>query len=174
MASLTSLLGQGQLASLQILGGSRATTAVGQSSRSRVVVMSASPCIKQRDVEPETSGRRTMLMSTLLMAGSLLAVGQSEAAMQKIEGGKRETQEAFTRGITEPSNLSAAKSNTIQESARSNAQASGGVILGAAKDTPRGAYRTSQTTDEKTSEPGVTKMSQPENLLKKRAEAAGQ
>lgn len=81
-----------------------------------------------QDVEPETSGRRTMLMSTLLMAGSLLAVGQSEAAMQKIEGGKRETQEAFTRGITEPSNLSAAKSNTIQESARSNAQVMNSAI----------------------------------------------
>ncbi|KAL2608129.1 hypothetical protein R1flu_026702 [Riccia fluitans] len=170
MAGLNTLLVQGKMASLQSMGGCQAPC--GRTRTGRVVVMSATPTTpKQAEmVESESSSRRAMLVSTLAVAGSLLAVGRSDATIQKIEGRERETQEAVTRGVREPSNLSAAKSNRVQEAAKTNAQASGGLILGAPKDTPKGAYRSTQTSDESTSDPGVTKISSPTNVLKKRAE----
>ncbi|KAL3675845.1 hypothetical protein R1sor_025793 [Riccia sorocarpa] len=168
MASLNTLLSQGKMASLQLMGGCQVPS--GKTRTSRVVVMSATPTHKQAEsVESEVSSRRAILVSTLAVAGGLLAVGRSEAAIQKIEGRERETQDAVTRGVREPSALSRGKSNRVQEAAKTNTQASGGLILGAPKDTPKGAYRASQTSDESTTDPGVTKISSPTNILRKRA-----
>jgi len=109
-----------------------------------VVAVSAS----QRQWAEEESVKPISLLSTAMaLAGAaMLVAGSAEAAMQKVEGTEREEQDAVTTGIREPSRLSAAKSNTVQEGAKINTQASGGLILGAPRlDEPAGAYRSPQS-----------------------------
>lgn len=94
----------------------------------------------------ESAPKLSTLMSTAVaMAGVALLAGNADAAMQKVEGTERETQDAVTTGIREPSRFSAAKSNSVQEAGKINSQASGGLILGAPRlDEPAGAYRSPQ------------------------------
>lgn len=48
--------------------------------------------------------------------------GNADAALQKVEGTERSTQDAVTTGIKEPTKLGAGKSNTVQEGAKLNTQ----------------------------------------------------
>jgi hypothetical protein len=100
-----------------------------------------------------------------LAGAAMLVAGSAEAAMQKVEGTEREEQDAVTTGIREPSRLSAAKSNTVQEGAKINTQASGGLILGAPRlDEPAGAYRSPQSSTYGVDEAGG-KRSTPARIL---------
>lgn len=71
--------------------------------------------------------KRASLMSTAMaLAGAIIvaggAAGNADAALQKVEGTERGEQDAVTTGIREPSRLSAAKGNTVQEGAKTNTQ----------------------------------------------------
>lgn len=77
--------------------------------------------------EEEESGKRSSLLSTAMALAGVAMVatsmaGSAEAVIQKVEGTEREEQDAVTTGIREPSRLSAAKSNTVQEAGKSNTQ----------------------------------------------------
>lgn len=73
--------------------------------------------------EEESGNPMSLLSKAMALAGAaMLVAGSAEAAMQKVEGTEREEQDAVTTGIREPSRLSAAKSNTIQEGAKINTQ----------------------------------------------------
>ncbi|XP_024359587.1 uncharacterized protein [Physcomitrium patens] len=111
--------------------------------KSRVAVTAAA---SQRESAGESAPKLSTLMSTAVaLAGVALLAGNADAAMQKVEGTERETQDAVTTGIREPSRFSAAKSNSVQEAGKINSQASGGLILGAPRlDEPAGAYRSPQ------------------------------
>lgn len=60
------------------------------------------------------------LAGAIIVAGGV--AGNADAALQKVEGTERGEQDAVTTGIREPSRLSAAKGNTVQEAAKTNTQ----------------------------------------------------
>ncbi|MCO5584570.1 hypothetical protein L7F22_038500 [Adiantum nelumboides] len=118
--------------------------------------------------DAKVMGRRAAVASHLAIAGGLallMTTNGAEAAMQKVEGTRRDTQDAVTRGLREPSQLSSAKTNTVKEAGRLNTQASGGTILGAPRfEEPGGAYRSPQSQTEKS----FDKRSTPAGVLQNR------
>jgi len=135
---------------------------------SAVVAVNAAQ--RQLAEESDSSAKRSILLSTAMaLAGAAVVAGavagSAEAAIQKVEGTEREEQDAVTTGIKEPSRFSAAKSNSVQEAAKINTQASGGLILGAPRlDEPSGAYRSPQSSTYSVDEAGG-KRSTPAGIL---------
>ncbi|KAG0563559.1 hypothetical protein M758_8G039900 [Ceratodon purpureus] len=138
--------------------------------RSSAVVAVSAAQRQMGEEESDSSAKRSTLLSTAMaLAGAAMVAGavagSAEAAIQKVEGTERDEQDAVTTGIREPSRLSAAKSNTVQEGAKINTQASGGLILGAPKlDEPAGAYRSPQSSTYGVDEAGG-KRSTPAGML---------
>jgi hypothetical protein len=136
---------------------------------SAVVAVNAAQRQMAEEESASSAKRSTLLSTAMALAGAAMVAGavagSAEAAIQKVEGTEREEQDAVTTGIREPSRLSAAKSNTVQEGAKINTQASGGLILGAPKlDEPAGAYRSPQSSTYGVDETGG-KRSTPAGIL---------
>jgi len=93
--------------------------------------------------------RRGIMAAAAALSAALIGEsfsGHARADIQKVEGARRDEQDAVTQGRREPSTLGRGAGNTVQEAGRVNAQASGGTITGAPKlEKPGGAYRSPQS-----------------------------
>lgn len=90
--------------------------------------------------------RRSIMAAAAALTAALVGESMAKADIQKVEGARRDEQDAVTQGRREPSTLGRGAGNSIKESGRPNAQASGGTIIGAPKlEKPGGAYRSPQS-----------------------------
>lgn len=166
--TFSSLVPNRGIASWKSLNGQAVTMQAPVCKRSPAVV--AVNATQRQWAEEEESTKRSSLVSTAMaLAGVAMVVtsvaSSAEAAIQKVEGTERGEQDAVTTGIRERSTLSTGKGNTMMESGKGNAQASGGLMLGAPKlEEPAGAYRSPQSSTYGVDDVG-SKRSTPAGIL---------
>jgi hypothetical protein len=113
--------------------------------------------------------RRGIMAAAAALSAALIGEsfsGHARADIQKVEGARRDEQDAVTQGRREPSTLGRGAGNTVQEAGRVNAQASGGTITGAPKlEKPGGAYRSPQSDTLTIGQQVDSKKSSPAGIL---------